>query len=892
MNINQIEDNLLNITKTISEKSFIYDLLSAYGYPKASIVRLQDGGSNISKNSGEVVLKKKLFFKSIYGKDIHQAMSEVQKNCICAKYKPRFIIITNFKKLLAADTKNNDILEIDIKNLGAYCDFFLPLAGFEKATYKDESPVDVRATECISRLVDELRKTNTLNTFDQQHNLNIFLSRLLFCFFAEDVGLYNKGLFVNSVISHTQQDGNDLNSYLEKVFNVLNKKERKGCPEYLRKFPYVNGGLFEKSKITPLLSRKARQIIIEIGQMNWATINPDIFGSMIQIAVSSKNRGYIGIYYTNVKNILKMIKPLFLDGLYDELNRSKGSQRRLISLLGRIIKIKVFDPACGSGNFLIVAYKELRKLEIKIIRKLVELGKFKKPHSSQIRLSQFYGIEQDPLAFEMVMLSLWLAEYQMDVEYLNEFEGLVKHIPIKETANIVSGNATRLDWSKICPKKENDEVYVVGNPPYKGARKQSKEQKSDVAFVFNGFENTKNLDYAACWFYLGSRYIKSTISKFAFGSTNSICQGEQVGLLWPILLKQKVEISFAYTSFKWASNATENTGVTVIIIGMQKTGEKRTKKLYINGLAHQVNNISPYLTATSNIIVHKRSTPISNLPLMPKGNMPYDGGNLILTTEEKNVLLEQYPSAAKFIKRLMGSDEFINDIERWCLWILDQDQKDALAINPIKLRVDSVKKMRLSSSDSAAHDLAKRPHQFRETNITKYQSLIIPSVSSERREYLPVGFVDSSTIITNLAFAIYEAETWLFGIIASKMHMIWIRAVCGSLETRIRYSSALGYNTFPMPDISKEKKECIERLVFKIVEQRQLHSEKTMAQLYDPFKMPQSLSVAHRKLDLEIDSLYQDKPFESDNDRLQHLFMLYEEMENLKRSQHARHSKS
>jgi hypothetical protein len=322
----------------------------------------------------------------------------------------------------------------------------------------------------------------------------------------------------------------------------------------------------------------------------------------------------------------------------------------------------------------------------------------------------------------------------------------------------------------------------------------------------------------------------------------------------------------------------------VIIIGMQKSGGRITKKLYINGLAHQVNNISPYLTATSNIIVHRRSVPISNLPLMPKGNMPYDNGNLILSSEEKNVLLEHYPSAAKFIKRLMGSDEFINDIERWCLWISDKDLKEALVINPIKLRIDSVKKFRLSRRDIAAHGLANRSHQFRETNITEHQSLIIPSVSSERREYLPVGFVNNSTVITNLAFAIYEAETWLFGIIASKMHMIWIRAVCGSLETRIRYSSTLGYNTFPMPNISKEKKDCIERLVFKIIEQRQLHSEKTMAQLYDPSKMPHGLLKAHNELDSEIDSLYQDKPFESNNDRLQHLFMLYEAMENLKRS--------
>ncbi len=884
MNIAQIEENVINVTKSISTESFIYDLLSAYGYPKASVARLQNGSSNLSKNAGEIVLKKKLLFKSVSENDIYQAMSEAQANRACAKYNPRFIIVTNYETLMAVDTATNETIEIGIKDLGRHCDFFLPLAGYEKATYKDESPVDVRATECISKLVDDLRKTNEISTYEQQRNLNIFLTRLLFCFFAEDVGIFEKGLFINSLISHTQPDASDIGLYLEKLFNVLNMKDRKGLPEYLRKFAYVNGELFKKTNITPLLSRKARQLIIEIGQMNWACINPDIFGSMIQIAVSAKSRGYISMHYTNVKNIMKVIKPLFLDSLYDELRKSNQRQSHLIHLLDRISKIKIFDPVCGSGNFLIVAYKELRKYEVQVIRQLGRLNAFKKPRSSRIKLSQFYGIQQDALTYEMIMLSLWLAEYQMNIEYVKEFDGLVSNIPIRETATITSGNATRLDWNKICPKLQDDEVYVVGNPPYKGARKQSIEQKSDVAFVFNGYENTKNLDYAACWFYLGSLYIKSSASKFAFGSTNSICQGEQVGLLWPILLKQNVEISFAYTSFKWASNATGNTGVTVIIIGMQTNGSNSEKTLYIEGLAHQVNNISPYLTATNNIIVHKRSTPISNLPLMPKGNMPYDGGNLILNTDEKNNLLERYPSANKYIKRLMGSDEFINDIERWCLWVSDEQLRDALSISSIKERIDAVKQMRLSSTDSAAHDLAKRPHQFRETNVTKCQSLIIPSVSSERREYLPIGFVDSSTIITNLAFAIYEAETWLFGVIASKMHMAWIRAVCGSLETRLRYSSALGYNTFPMPNISAEKKDRIERLVIKIIEQRQLHSEKTMAQLYDPDKMPRGLLRSHCDLDEEIDSLYREKSFESNNDRLQHLFVLYDEMTNLKRS--------
>lgn len=877
MNIAQIEETISNLIKNINPASFIYDLLLAYGLPKASISRLQKGNLNLSKRSGEISWKKKVFFRVETGNDLHLTISEMIKE---VKHEERFVIATDYKTILAIDTKTNDKLDIAITELHKHFDFFLPWAGMEKAQHQDENPADVKAAEKMAKLFDEIKRDNPDSSPEFVHNLNVFLSRLLFCYFAEDTNIFEQSQFVNSISSHTQADGSDTAEYFDKLFMVLNTppKSRKDFPAYLDTFPYVNGGLFKLGIKAPAFTRRSRQAIIDSGDMDWSSINPDIFGSMMQAVVTPENRGGLGMHYTSVPNIMKVIGPLFLNELYEEYEKAKGNAKKLYALLDRIAKIKIFDPACGSGNFLIIAYKELRKLEMKILKSLYDATGQAETGMTRIHLSQFYGIEIDDFAHEIAQLSLWLAEHQMNVEFFKEFGCTNPTLPLKESGHIVHGNACRIDWEEVCPKKEGDEIYVLGNPPYLGARMQDEKQKDDLAYVFKDVKTYKNLDYIACWFYLSAKYIEGTIAQSAFVSTNSITQGEQVSLLWPEIFKHKICIAFAYKSFKWKNQAKDNAAVIVVIIGLRNISTDAQRTLYDASHKTYVKNISPYLINSSSIIVTRRNISISNLPTMPKGNMPYDGGNLILTPAEKNELLITFPNAKKHIKRLFGSFEFINGVERWCLWIRNEELEEALKIPIVGKRIENVRNMRLNSPDIGAHKLALRAHQFREINETITNTIIIPSVSSENRDYIPMGFLGNDAIITNLAFAIYNVDSWLLGMLSSKMHMTWVSTVGGRLKSDYRYSSELCYNTFPFPKISTEQKNELTKTTLRIIEEREKHSEKTLAELYDPDKMPDGLREAHHQNDLAVERCYRSKPFTSDEERLEHLFKLYEQM--------------
>lgn len=884
MNIAQIETNLQKLVKSIKKNSFIYDLLIAYGQPKASITRLQKGGLNLSKVEGEILWKKKLFFKSVKGRDIHTLIDEIKKEPAATKHDPRFIILTDFETLLAVDRKTTDTLDIPIEQIAKHFDFFLPWAGMEKAQHQNENPADVKAAEKMAKLYDELKKDNPVKTQEQVHNLNVFLSRLLFCFFAEDTGIFETSQFTNAISSHTQADGSDLHTYLDKLFEVMNteSKKRKSVsgvelPHYLNAFPYVNGGLFRDKHKAPKFTRRSRQAIIDSGELDWSAINPDIFGSMIQAVVTPEHRGGMGMHYTSVPNIMKVIEPLFLTELYEEFEAAKGNTKKLMSLLHRIWKIKIFDPACGSGNFLIIAYRELRRLEIQIFKELrtksVDYFGF-----SQIQLSNFYGIELDDFAHEVAILSLWLAEHQMNQLFLNEFGSVKPALPLTSTGNIVQGNACRLDWEVVCPKEKGDEIYVLGNPPYLGSSMQSVAQKEDMALVFKGIDGYKNLDYIACWFLKGANFIQAQNAQYAFVSTNSICQGEQVALLWPHIFNHKLEIGFAHTSFKWVNNAKANAGVSVVIVGMRNVSSKSRKFLFIEKKKVLVNAINAYLIQAQNIIVEKSNKSLSKLPEMTYGNKAVYGEPLILSTEEKEKLINEHKGAAKFIKKFIGAKELIDSIERWVIWIRDKDLKEASSIKPLSERIKKVKELRLSSKDNGANELASRSHQFRDIIETKISSVVIPLTTSERREFIPISLSSSETILSNAVSVIYDSEPWIFSLLSSRMHMTWIRAVCGSLETRIRYSSVLGYNTFPFPNISEAQKKELEKHVYRILEEREKHSEKTLAQLYDPDKMPDGLREAHHQNDLAIERIYRSKPFSSDEERLEYLFKLYEGM--------------
>ena len=869
MNIAQIENNLQELIQSISTETFIYDFLLAYGLPKASISRLQKGNLNLSKVEGEISWKKKVFFKEICDIDLHDAISELAS---IIKHSERFIIVTDYETLLAIDTKTKENLDIELKELPKHYDFFLPLAGMEKAQHKNENPADVKAAEKMAKLFDEIKKDNPDNSPEFIHDLNVFLSRLLFCFFSEDTNIFQDGQFTNAIGSHTQVDGSDLHTYLNKLFEVLDtpERDRHNLPAYLNAFPYVNGGLFKKRIQAPNFTRRSRQAIIDSGELQWKDINPDIFGSMFQAVISVDQRGNLGQHYTSVPNIMKVIEPLFLNDLYEAYEDAKGNKKKIDQILYRLRNIKIFDPACGSGNFLIIAYKELRKLEMKIFKEngLMAL--------SGISLSQFYGIEIDDFAHEIAQLSLWLAEHQMNTEFFREFGRTNPTLPLKEAGIIVEGNACRLNWENVCPKKVGDEIYILGNPPYLGYSLQSKEQKEDLKIAFKGYKDFKNLDYISSWFIKASNFISNSNSHFAFVSTNSICQGEQVATLWPYILNLKLNISFAFLPFKWGNNAKGNAAVICNIVGVS-SHPKKSKKLYTDGLQKTVEQISPYLISGSNTIINKRTNPLSKIPIILRGSGPTDDGNLVLTTQEKDTLIKQRPEAKKFIKKYLGSFEFINRQDRYCLWI--EDRESAMRIPEIENRITKVSQFRIESKKPGTRKMANIGHQFAEIRHKKSNStIVIPRVSSERREYIPMGFIHDETVISDSAFGIYNAPIWLFSVLTSRMHMAWVKAVSGRLKSDYRYSAQLCYNTFPLPEISQSRNDEISKCVFGILEEREKYSEKTLAQLYDPGKMTVGLHEAHRQNDLAIERCYRSKPFENDEERLEYLFKLYEKM--------------
>lgn len=880
MTVLEIENNLNTLVANFKKESFIFDLLLAYGSPKSTIKRVQGSDHDKLSSDGELALRKKLFFK-VADENLHVTIDALKYAKEVTKHSPRFIVVTDYETLLAYDTKTDDSLDTELLNITNHYDFFLPLAGMEKATFADENPADVKASLKMAKLFDELQKNNRFETKEDIHSLNVFLTRLLFCYFAEDTNIFEDNIFTSSIFSHTQLDGSDLDSYLQRLFTVFNTPQNRrepNTPAYLNAFPYVNGGLFALHVKLPIFTTRSRSLMIEVGQLKWSEINPDIFGSMIQAVVTPEHRGGMGMHYTSVPNIMKVIEPLFLDELYMEFEKAYESKAKLQNLLNRLAKIKIFDPACGSGNFLIIAYKKLRELEMSILKRIDSLSSQKSFVFSEIKLTQFYGIELDDFAHEVAILSLWLAEHQMNLKFYEEFGRTSPSLPLHDGGNIVHGNATRIEWEEVCPKNEGDEIYVLGNPPYVGSRMQSKEQKEDMEIVCSPLSKKyKTLDYVAIWFIKGAKYIKNINAKLAFVSTNSITQGEQVALLWTNLLVNNVDIFFAYQSFNWTNNAKGNAGVTVVIIGL--SGQKELNKyIFHKNTKHKVKNINPYLSATETIYLKNRQTPISKLPKISAGNYTGHALSLSLSDDEKNKLVVEYPESQVLIKKLLGSKEFLHGEIRWCLWVRDNQRKFAESIPPIYQRIQEVKKARLASKDQSANNIANRPHQYRDTKETLNTSIIIPTVSSERREYIPIGFINSDVIVSNRNHIIYDCDIYVFGVVSSKMHNVWVQAVAGRMRMDINYSSDMCYNNFPFPNISQKQKDEITELVWGVLDEREKHSQKTLAQLYDPNKMPEGLQKAHHNLDIAIEQCYRLKPFESDEERLEYLFRMYEEM--------------
>ena len=797
-------------------------------------------------------------------------------------------------------------LDTKFEELHVNYEFFLPLAGRERYVPHQENYADVKAAEKMAKVYDEILRNNPEFQYEQNtHSLNVFLTRLLFCFFAEDTGIFPEGnIFTKSIYEHTQEDGSDLREYLEILFASLDDRDRSKYPAHISNFPYVNGRLFADRCEIPNFTKQARDLILECGNdMNWSEINPDIFGSMFQAVSNKELRQRFGQHYTSVPNIMKVITPLFLDELKEAFEKAYDSVSRLSSLLHRISGIKIFDPACGSGNFLIIAYKQLRMLEIEIIRRIRDLEGGISFNYSQIKLSNFFGIEIDDFPCEIARLSLYLAQHQMNQRVKEEFGITQPTLPLQESGHIVCGNATRLDWDSVCPRIKNpnslqdvcekaeiescelklqvqdkyNEIYVLGNPPYVGFKFQHDEQKYDIENLFKGFGQYKQLDYISCWFFKASEYIEvSTNIKSAFVSTNSISQGEQVEYLWEKLCKFDIQINFAYTSFNWTNNAKYNAGVTCVIIGLEKKQISR-KFLYIGGHKSECKHINAYLIDAPNIIIRKRKTPLSSFPKMTDGSGALDGGFLILDDLSKNEICENSKAAEGFIKKYTGSREYINGISRWCIWIEDSQKSEALSIDPLRDRVEKVYEFRQKAGTRAKNAL-NRPYKFAWINRPLKTQIIIPTVSSENRDYIPIGYLDTNVIVSNSASIVHDAPLCLLSVLISKIHMVWVKSVSGRLRSDIRYTAAISYNTFPFPDISDQKKRELEYHAKQVLAARENHSELTMAELYDPEKMPEDLRSAHESLDIAVEQCYRKRPFDSDEKRLEYLFKLYEKM--------------
>lgn len=876
------------ISATATKESIPYDLLRVFcGYGDASLARVADGRGNDAKDGKTILIKKLLAYRcsetNVFGdEDLYAILDDMRATPSISKKEPRLYIASDGTRIVAYDPKEDDIYDNDISLLWKDFEFFKPLAGIEKFKNTEESEADVKSAEMMAKIYDDIRRYNNVTDKEQVHNINVFMTRLLFCFFAEDTGLFPvQNMFTHAIEHNTKADGSDIAEFIEGIFDVMainDGEVRASLPNVISQFPYVNGGLFQKHIPIPIMSRRTRMLMLRCGEYNWAEINPDIFGSMIQAVVNPDDRAGLGMHYTSVPNIMKVIKPLFLDDLTDEFIRSKEDERKLRLLLARLSKIKFFDPACGSGNFLIIAYKAIRELEIQIWKQLQSIsgGQAIIPFS-EITLQQFYGIEIDEYACDTAILSLWLAEHQMNNIFHRDLGTRPDALPLRPSGNIVCGNACRLDWNTVCPHTINEEVYVMGNPPYLGARLQDETQKEDMEKTFNNKLSFSNLDYIASWFWNGAKYIKDNNAKYAFVSTNSISQGEQVSILWRNIFDLNLNIFFARTSFKWSNNAKNNAAVICTIIGVSNNSNEK-KQIYneTTNECHQVDNINPYLSVGANIIVEKLHKSPFNMPHMDFGSMPNDGGNLILSEEEKENLVEEYPLSKQYIKRFMGSQEFIRDEFRYCLWL--ENEKDGREIPPIIARIEKCYQERNNSKRKATNKLAELSYKFGEIRYQPTDAIIVPAVSSERREYIPIGFVDKDTVISNSAFAIYDAELWLFGLLTSKMHNVWVRTVGGRLKTDYRYSATLCYNTFPFPKISNEQKDRLTTLAENILLVRENHTEMTLGEMYNPESMPMDLKVAHQALDIAVEQCYRTEPFTSDEERLEYLFKLYEKM--------------
>ncbi len=912
--------NAVEIESAISELAlqpfdmaeFSFAFLAAFGNKDTALKRLRAGNNNASDVSGGVLLRNNIHIAACEPGTVGETLKTLRASPATTKSKAKFILATDGKTLEAEELVGGETITCAYSDLPNHFGFLLPLAGISTIKEIKDNPIDVRATSRLNKLYVELLKENPdWAKAERRADMNHFMARLVFCFFAEDTDIFSgDGLFTKTVEQYSERDGSNTAQVLSEMFRSMNIKladratAQRRLPSWANGFPYVNGGLFSGSTEVPSFTRMARTYLLHAGNLNWQKINPDIFGSMIQAVADDEERGSLGMHYTSVPNILKVLSPLFLDDLRAQLDAAGDNKAKLLNLRKRMARIRVFDPACGSGNFLVIAYKQMREIEAEINRRRDEAN-----NRSEIPLTNFRGIELRDFPAEIARLALIIAEFQCDVLYRGQQDALAEFLPLNAQNWIVCGNALRLDWLSICPPTgtgvkvladdlfgtplnqseidfENDggETYICGNPPYLGSTWQTDEQKTDLEAIFSRYTKTwKTLDYVAGWFMKAADYGTYTNSITAFVTTNSICQGQQVSYLWPFIFNTGHEIAFAHTSFKWANLASHNAGVTVAIVGIARNAAK-PRRLYSEGdekqtVLREVDYINAYLVAGANVIVEAETNPFGVVSPMTNGNKPADGGHLILDLTEAEAVRSSDAHAAQFVRPFVGSDEAINGKQRFCLWINDASVDLAQSIPAISARMDDVRVMRQASTKELTRRGARTPHAFQQIRQRGDETLmVVPRVSSENRPYLPVVLLSHGTIIGDRNFALYDAPLWNLAIIASRLHWVWIGTVCVRMRTDFSYSNTLGWNTFPVPRFTEQNKADLTRCAEDILLAREAHFPATIADLYDPENMPDNLRHAHEHNDEVLERIYIGRRFKNDTERLEKLFDLYTKM--------------
>ncbi|MCG7949602.1 MAG: lactate dehydrogenase [Candidatus Thiodiazotropha endolucinida] len=882
--------------------TFPFAFLEAFGNPATTIKRLKSGSTNKSDVEGGVLQRNNIHIASCETGTVPDTLTKLKDSPATTKAKAKFVVATDGVDFEAEDLTSDDPPVVcSYQDFPDHFGFFLPLAGISTVKQIRESSFDIKATGRLNRLYVQLIQDNPeWGSAERRHDMNHFMARLIFCFFAEDTDIFNgDGLFTETIGKMSARDSSNTHEVMSEIFRAMDTKfedrEVENLPRWANGFPYVNGGLFSGTTDVPRFSKIARSYLIHIGNLDWTKINPDIFGSMIQAVTDEEERGALGLHYTSVPNILKVLNPLFLDDLRAKLEDAGDNSRKLLNLRNRMAKIRVFDPACGSGNFLVISYKEMRAIEAEINQRRGEAER-----RTDIPLTNFRGIELRDFPAEIARLALIIAEYQCDVLYRGQQEALDEFLPLDAMNWIICGNALRLDWLSVCPpmgtgvklrsddlfekpleqaeidfENEGGETYICGNPPFTGAREQSKDQKSDLRHAMKQFTGVNSLDYVCAWIWKAVQYGEVVSSSSAFVATSSLCQGQSISLFWEKTL-QKGKIFFAYRPFKWQNNAQNNAAVYCVIVGITES-RKVGLCIYDGETVSSVKNISPYLTNNENVFIRKVNKPIDGRPELVSGNQAIDGGYLILEKEDADQLVRKHPEAKRFLRPLYGANDFVKSTPRYCIWVKGDEVESAQLMPEISDRFDKVKEYRINGGE-VARSLIDIPYRFRYVHEAKEKMIVVPRTTTERRDYLPIGVLLAPAIVTDAIQVLYDAEWFVIAVLSTKLHMVWIKAVAGRLKADPRYSNTLVYNNFPIPKLTKKNIEDLTRSAEDILLAREAHFPATISDLYDPDKMPENLRVAHERNDEVLERIYIGRRFKNDTERLEKLFDLYMKM--------------